>query len=336
MERSGKLDIGIVGYGFAGKQHREALKHDGRVNRISIVDIDWEKRAQAQAEGIVTYGDLNELLDSKPDILITTLPPASNLDAIMKIVNHDPRPQALLIEKPLATNFSDSEAIEQTLKDSDVAAMVGLTGHGFHPEFKRAYEIIQSGALGEIHTFSEQIHLGGPGLPEHYLSKIYGGVILENGVHTLDHLLYLTGRDDWQVEVARAGNDHWGKETPDWGEATLVHSQQIAHASWLWPKKFEVGLEGYRTTIVGSTGRLTILGFDGVRLETAEGMREEHFHSPQSTLDARHLPGFIAELKALFDAVDRGTNFPVTVSYAVKLQKLLHDVEQKAAEPKKF
>ena len=332
MEREGKLNAAIVGYGFAGKQHKEALRQDLRVNRIAVLDIDWEKRAQAQAEGLDVYHNLNELLDSKPDIVITALPPAKNLDVVKVITGHDPRPRAILIEKPLAIDLRDAEAIERSLSSSDVSSMIALTGHGFHPEFKKAHELIQSGMLGEIHTFLEQIHLGGAGLPESYLSRAYGGVVLENGIHTLDHLIYLTNRDDWQVEVAKTGNNHWRKEMPDWGEATLVNNQQVAHASWLWPKDFEVGLEGYNTTIVGTKGRLTILGFDGIKLETSEGMVEEHFHSPESTLDARHLPGFIAELKAFLDSIDRGTNFPIPVSYVVKLQKLLQEIERKASE----
>ncbi|MBI2034920.1 MAG: Gfo/Idh/MocA family oxidoreductase, partial [Candidatus Levybacteria bacterium] len=121
-----------------------------RVNKIAVIDVDWDKRAKASAEGLDTYHNLGELLDRKVDVVIVAIPPAYNLETIQKIVSHGNRPRAILIEKPLATELADAEAIQQSLLKTDVETMVGLTGHGFHPEFRRAYELIQAGAIGEI------------------------------------------------------------------------------------------------------------------------------------------------------------------------------------------
>lgn len=327
-----RLDIGIIGYGFAGQLHEEVLRGDNRVNKIAIVDIDWDKRAKAQQEGLETFSDVNQLLDTGPDILITALPPAKNLETIKIIVNHDPRPRAVLIEKPLATTVQDAQNIERELSRSGILSMVGLTGHGFHPEFKRAYELIKEGRLGMIHSVLENIHLGGAGLPEHYLTRLYGGVVIENGIHTLDHLCYLTQRTDWQVTSARIGNDHWGKECPDWGEATLSTAEQIAHASWLWPREFSTELHDYSVTVIGTKGRMTIFGFDQIRLQTEEGAYEEKFHKETDDLTTRHLPGFILEIDAFLEAVMTNGRSPVDVSYAIYLQRLLHEIEQSASQ----
>ena len=79
MERPGKLDIGIVGYGYAGQIHREALRHDERINKIAVVDPDWTQRAKASAEGLNAYEDLNQLLDKRVDVVIVSIPPSCNL-----------------------------------------------------------------------------------------------------------------------------------------------------------------------------------------------------------------------------------------------------------------
>ncbi|OGD89930.1 hypothetical protein A3A54_01160 [Candidatus Curtissbacteria bacterium RIFCSPLOWO2_01_FULL_39_62] len=334
MERPGKLDIGIVGYGYAGQIHREALRHDERINKIAVVDPDWTQRAKASAEGLNAYEDLNQLLDKRVDVVIVSIPPSCNLETVRKITSHGSRPRAILIEKPLATVLSDAEAIQQSLAKTDIEAMVGLTGHGFHPEFRKAHELIQAGAIGEIKSILENIHLGGPGLPPQYLSNAYGGIVLENGIHTLDHLHYLSGQEGWRVVDAYVGNDQWQGEEPDWGEATLFNDGQVAHVSWLWPRLFEVGLEGYTVTLIGNRGRLKILGFDGIILNSREGKLEEHFHDSSTTFNARHIPGFIAEQKAFFDAIEKRRPQPVSVSYTVDLQRQLDEVKQKASEAK--
>lgn len=331
------FDVAIVGFGFAGKLHREALRGDPRINRLMILDIDWDKRDQATAEGLAAFYDLNQLLDEKPDVIITALPPAENLKNIKTILNHDPRPGGLLIEKPLATTLPDAEEIARLLSSSEMLSMVGLTGHGYHPEFKRAAELIRQGHLGQIHTILENVHLGGPGLPQHYLEKAYGGVVIENGIHTIDHLLYLTGQEQWQVAHSAMGNDHWGKECPDWGvatlttEATLTTIEHHAHASWLWPKEFQTELEDCSVTIIGNKGKLKILAFDGVKLQTSAGSFEEHFHNTTEDLTKRHVLGFEAEDKDFLDAVEKNKQTPISVSYALILHGILHQIEQKAA-----
>lgn len=327
MEREGKLNAAIVGYGFIGQMHKEVLRDDSRINRISVVDIDWEKRAKAEAEGLDTFSDLSALLDNQPDILITALPPSGNLEAVNRIIASGKRPKALLIEKPLATTLTDAAKIDRALRATDTVSMVGLTGHGFHPEFRRAREILQSGAIGEAHSFLENIHFGGPGLPPQHLTRAYGGVILENGIHSLDHLFYLSGSEDWRIAEAESGNDHWQAEVADWAEVTLGRERQMSHLSWLWPKAYATELEDYQATIVGTKGRLTVYGFDGVRLQTADGVQEEHFHSQDTPVDRRHLPGLRAELDAFIKSIGSGQS-PVPVRYALKLHTLLEHIER--------
>ena len=69
-------------------------------------------------------------------------------------------------------------------------------------------------------------------------------------------------------------------ETPDWGEATLSTNKHVAHASWLWPKSFTAGMDGYTVTLIGTEGKLTIFGFDGLKLEYKDGIYEHHFYRP--------------------------------------------------------
>ena len=61
---------------------------------------------------------------------------------------------------------------------------------------------------------------------------------------------------------------------------------------------------------------------------------EEHFHDSSTTFNARHIPGFIAEQKAFFDAIEKRRPQPVSVSYTVDLQRQLDEVKQKASEAK--
>ncbi len=332
MERSGKLDVGIVGYGFAGGLHEQALRQDPRVGKISVFDIDPAVRNLAESSGIDTHSTLDGLLSSLPDVVIIATPPTEHLPDIEAISARDRRPKALVVEKPLAHNSGEALKIEQTLKGTDMLVMAGFTGH-FHPEYKRAWELINAGVIGDIILFQENIHIaGGPSFPQHFLEPEFGGIIVHDGDHTVDHMFLLTGRENWDVKDARCGNNFWNKSVPDWGQATLESNGLGAQVSWAWPSKYEFGLGDYQTMIIGTKGAIKIDGFDRIRWMSNDGNRwhEELFHKPDSSFTQRHLPGFINEGKAILDAIERGKMLSnainPSIAYGVQVHRVLDKI----------
>ena len=131
MESEGKLRAGIVGLGFAGNLHKESLKHNETISSIAVVEINSDKRLKAAAENLQTFVNVQDLLETRPDILILSVPPILNRELVTAITSSAYRPKALLIEKPLATTLSDAEEIERALNGSDILSMVGFNRSWF-------------------------------------------------------------------------------------------------------------------------------------------------------------------------------------------------------------
>lgn len=323
--------VGIIGFGFAGQLHAQVLRESLPVENIPILDKIPSKSDEASRIGHTVYQDLEEFLALKPDMIITAVPPSENKNLIRAIAGSRAT-QAVLIEKPIALNVKDALDITSYLSQAEIFSMAGLTGH-FHPEFRRARELIDQGILGQVHAVIEQIHQGAPDFPPHYVSYEYGGAIKELGIHTIDHLHCLLNRDDWRVSVVRGGNDYWGDQTPDWCEVSLVTESEkqesvMAHASWAFVQDFTADLnrKNYSTVILGSRGKIIIYGFDGLELLTTDGIHEDIFHPINTNSRDRHLPGFKAEDEAFINAFIKGEPSPIPLTYACRLQEIVDQI----------
>jgi predicted dehydrogenase len=328
--------IGIIGFGFAGQLHREAVKSISPKTEILVYDLDSRKMSQARDLGCRATKTLDELLERDPQAIIVAVPAAENF-ALVQTIAASGKVKGILFEKPLSDSSTNAETISEIISKTQMISMIGLTGHGFHPEFRAARRLVAQGTLGAVHTIIEQIHQGGPDFPQRYLTRSYGGVIKELGIHTLDHLHYLVNVPDWRIAFAAGGRHHWHSAEPDWCETTLTshiagnRPQIVAHASWAFVKNFTADLDhaNYSTTILGTKGKMTVYGFDRIELETSEGREVHQFHSPDSSTRDRHLPGFQAEDEAFLEAVAHGRASPLPLTYAVMLQRITDEISNR-------
>lgn len=325
--------VGVIGYGFAGQLHAEAVKKVSPASSVFVTDMDNQKLHLAHSNGFRQYANLDSLLAQKPEVVITALPPSENLQIIKKIISLHPHLRGILIEKPLALNANDVKKLAVMLSKAGIMSMIGLTGHGFHPEFQRAKEIVQSGVLGRILECNEHIYQGAPDFPSHYMTREYGGVIFELGIHTIDHLCYLFDIENWKVTDADYGNPHWGSTASDWCRASLLGKQIngnliSSQVSWAFTRyRADLNRTNYSTTIVGTEGKLIIYGFDGLELsvfdETQIKVSTEVFHPKEASGRDRHIPGYQSEVEAFLTSVANRTASPVSLEYGVRVHMLL-------------
>ena len=106
----------------------------------------------------------------------------------------------VLMEKPLDTTTARAEALVQGCRDAGVRLGVVLQ-HRFRPAGMRAAELLASGALGRIVGCSTIIRLWRP--QGYYdepgrgsFARDGGGVLISQGIHTLDLMLSLAGSVD--------------------------------------------------------------------------------------------------------------------------------------------
>ena len=102
----------------------------------------------------------------------------------------------VLVEKPMALNSGDCQAMIESAKNAGVVLAVGLVRRFYHLE-RFVKQVIDSMLLGKIIKFDlrEGVVFGWPVVSDSIFSKHNsgGGVLIDIGVHVLDLLLWWFG-----------------------------------------------------------------------------------------------------------------------------------------------
>lgn len=191
-----KQRVALIGLGMAVAPHAKSLLD--LEDRVDVVA--WSPSAQRRDTFGRSYpfalaDGLDDLLaDPALDAVAILSPPNTHLDLVQRAAAAG---KHILLEKPLEI----STARAQTLVDC--AAQAGVTlgvvlQHRFRPAGERLKTIIDQGALGRLVNCSTSIRLW---RPQSYYdepgrgtrARDGGGVLITQGIHTLDLMLSLTG-----------------------------------------------------------------------------------------------------------------------------------------------
>ncbi|WP_026486782.1 Gfo/Idh/MocA family protein [Caldanaerobius polysaccharolyticus] len=144
-----KIKVGIIGTGFIGPAHVEALRRLGFVDIVALADIN-EEVAKQKAELLNIekyYGDYKSLLNDKEIEVVHVCTPNHLHYKISK--------EALLAgkhvvcEKPLAMNSFEGAELIKIAKEKKLVNAVNFNLR-FYPLMHHARKIIESGELGKI------------------------------------------------------------------------------------------------------------------------------------------------------------------------------------------
>lgn len=188
--------IAIIGLGMAVTPHAKALLDLKDRCRVVAYAPSAERRAKFEAAfGLPTTADLDPIF-ADPGIAAVGIltPPNTHLDLVRRAAAAG---KHILLEKPLEITTSRSEQLVEIAERAGVTLGVVLQ-HRFRPAGERLRAILDAGALGQIVNCSTTIRLW---RPQSYYdepgrgtrSRDGGGVLLTQGIHTLDLMLSLAG-----------------------------------------------------------------------------------------------------------------------------------------------
>jgi len=161
-----KLNLALIGCGGQGRGRLNEMIDTGE-NIIALCDVDTaqfalaKKKAREKAKGrldaIPCYVDYRELLEKEKslDAVVIATPDhwhAQIVKDAMKAGKH------VFCEKPLTRTIAEARELRELARSSKLVTQMGNQG-GSNPDFRRAMEVIQAGALGAIH----EIHVWVPG-----------------------------------------------------------------------------------------------------------------------------------------------------------------------------
>ncbi|CAN5515661.1 1,5-anhydro-D-fructose reductase [soil metagenome] len=197
------LGWGVVGIGaISDLSIAPAIGADAG-SRLAAVCSRSSERAAAFARkhsAAASYGSVEELLDdSEVDIVYIASPNGLHAEQTMAALS---RGKHVLVEKPLALNLADAQAMVNLAAHKDL-----LLGVGFHLRHKATaqagHNAIAEGRLGDV-FYAEMAIGAGKGLYPYDTWRADpalagGGTLLHQGVHAADLAVYLCGQQIVEV-----------------------------------------------------------------------------------------------------------------------------------------
>lgn len=189
-----KTRIAVIGYGGQGKWHCNQLLKSDVAELAGTFDIDPEKQKQAQDAGIFTYDSFEAVLaDPTVEAVTVVTPNDCHKDLVIRALQAG---KNVVCEKPVEMSVAAFDEM------ADAAAKSGkvFTVHQnrrWDVDFLAMKSIAQSGEIGDLLNIESRVH-GSRGIPSDWrCHKQYGGgMILDWGVHMIDQLLQITGKDN--------------------------------------------------------------------------------------------------------------------------------------------
>jgi predicted dehydrogenase len=211
---TGKLKVGIAGYGVVGKRRREVIDAHPALATVAVSDR-MLGRDGAFEDGVRYFDDYRKLLREKLDVLFVCLTNDINADATIGGLE---RGVHVFCEKPPGRDVADvKRVVEAEERHPGLKLKYGFN-HRYHDSVRDALRIVQSGELGEVINLravygKSQLITFNQSSWRTERKLAGGGVLLDQGIHMVDLLRLFAGEFD-QVH-SFISNSVWHHDVED-------------------------------------------------------------------------------------------------------------------------
>lgn len=200
-----KLRFALVGAGGIAQTHLQAFPGVGNATLVAVVDTRREAtQAVAASHNCQAFDTVEQMLDSTQiDAAIVSTPPSTHPGICMRLAQAGVH---VLCEKPFAVGRrAATPMIEMAQRCDTILTMASKFRYVSDMIYTR--QLITSGVLGEIMLF-ENTFAGHVDMSRRWNSVPEisgGGVLIDNGTHSVDIIRYLLGpiRSIQAVEARR-------------------------------------------------------------------------------------------------------------------------------------
>ena len=187
------LKIGVVGCGRIAQAHLEVMPRLKDAVVSAVCDVDPELAAcAAEEQNCKSYSNLDTMLREEPlDAVFICTPPATHADIVVKCLEHGLH---VLCEKPLAPTTEETQRMYRAAQKAD--RLLSLASKFRHmPAMIKAKAQIKAGLIGRpvlfFNRFAGRVDMSGRWNSNKAVSG--GGVLIDNGTHSVDVARYLLG-----------------------------------------------------------------------------------------------------------------------------------------------
>ncbi len=183
----------IIGAGGISKSYAQAFVQGLPFQLVGVADIRLESAKDVAAMvGVPAYDDIDRMIDElKPTAAIVCTPPSTHPEVCIRLMEQGVN---VLCEKPLAISTEEAVRMAETAERCHVVFSMG-SKFRFVADVQKTREIIDSGILGDIILY-ENTFAGFCDMSKRWNSQPAisgGGVLIDNGTHSVDILRFLLG-----------------------------------------------------------------------------------------------------------------------------------------------
>lgn len=242
------IKIGIVGFGKIGRLRAQKILEKNYAQIIAVFDIT---KPSNLSNDIIFCHSFDELLSQDIDaVFICTF-----VDVLAEYTK-----KALLskkhvfCEKPPAKTSAELKEVIEIEKNSGMVLKYGFN-HRYHYSVMEAKKIIDSNTMGKLlwmkGTYGKAGSIDYNKNWRNYKNKSGGGILIDQGIHMLDLMRYLSGEEFEKIN-SFVTNAYWNIEVEDNAFAimkTFSNTIAMLHSSAThWKHKFLLEMyfeEGY-------------------------------------------------------------------------------------------
>jgi myo-inositol 2-dehydrogenase/D-chiro-inositol 1-dehydrogenase len=305
-----EIHVGIIGAGRIGRLHAAHLMHrieGARLTAISDVRLEAARECAEQLGIPGVFQDHRRILDD-PQVRAVVICSSTDTHASL-IAEAAAAGKHIFCEKPIALELERIDDALAAVERAGVKLQVGFNRR-FDANFRRMWELIREGTLGDLHML--RITSRDPAPPPIEYIKVSGGIFLDMMIHDFDMARYLAAEEVEEVFAAGAV-----RIDPKIGKAgdidTAVVTLQFADGCLATIDNSRRAVYGYdqRVEVFGSKGMITAENEtpNRLHLSTGEGVRED---LPLYFFVERYTESYLTEMRAFMDCIREDIEPPVT------------------------
>lgn len=188
------INVGIVGYGYAGKVfHSQLIKATEGLNLYAVSSRDPGRREEARRDhGVVTYETLDEMLDDKNiELIVIATPHDTHKDLAVRAMNAG---RHVVVDKIMCLNLSEADEMIEASRRNGVLLTV-FHNRRWDGDFLTLRKLLEEGILGDIFLVEASVaRYGKPGGWRAY-KRFGGGPFYDWGAHLVDQALIIAGSE---------------------------------------------------------------------------------------------------------------------------------------------
>ncbi len=250
-----KLKVGIVGYGVVGKRRKEYIDKNKYFKTVAVSDVNF-KNDGVFDDGVLYFNNYKKIFSAKLDVLFVCLPnryaPKATIEGLKNNLH-------VFCEKPPGRSVKD---ILNVIKIKNTKKNLKLKygfNHRYHDSIINAKKIIDSKKFGRIINFrgiyGKSVIIPFTGEWRSKRSEAGGGILLDQGIHMLDMMLYFS--DNFIKVHSFISNNFWNHNVED-NVYTIMKSKSgivgMLHSTateWRHKFRLEITLEKAQLELSG-------------------------------------------------------------------------------------